>query len=113
MRSRIPCPDTKNLDGKEKKMYNYVHYEMQISKRGKAMKEASFTEFRKKAAAYFNAVEQGETVRIFRHGKPIAEIVPVSSPARTLSWKRPGLKLDVGGVSLSREILREKKRSRQ
>lgn len=94
-------------------MYNNVHYERQTSGLEKLMKEVSFTEFRKNAAFYFNAVEQGETVRVFRRGRPIAEIVQVSSPAKTLSWKRPGLRLDVGDASLSREILEERKRTRK
>ena len=33
---------------------------------------------------YFDTVEAGDTVRVFRNGKPIAEIVPIraSRPAR-------------------------------
>jgi antitoxin (DNA-binding transcriptional repressor) of toxin-antitoxin stability system len=76
------------------------------------MRQVSFTEFRKNAAACFNAVEQGETIRVLRHGKLIAEVVPVRAAARTLSWKRPGLMLEVDGASLSREILRERKSRR-
>lgn len=90
-------------------MYTNVH------KRDSTMKQVTFTEFRRNAAAYFDSVERGETVRIFRHGKPIAEIVPLpaASPA-TLAWKRPGLELRIGSrnASLSREILRERSRSR-
>jgi len=77
------------------------------------MREVSFTKFRMNAASFFNSVEQGETIRILRHGKPIAEVVPVRTALRTLSWKRPGLMLEVDGVSLSREILRERKRGRK
>jgi len=75
------------------------------------MKQVSFTEFRRNAAAYFNSVERGEKIQVLRHGRPIAEIVPVSSAKTALSWKRPGLKLEIPGVSLSREILRERKRA--
>ncbi len=32
------------------------------------MKIVTFTEFRQQAAAFLNAVEQGETFRILRHG---------------------------------------------
>jgi len=75
------------------------------------MKQVSFSEFRRNAASLLDAVEQGETIRVLRHGKPIAEVVPLPAPAAaTLSWKRPGLHLDFAGVSLSREILRERAR---
>ena len=104
-----PGADTRNLDQEEDKMYNNVHYEDRTVRREKSMREVSFTEFRRNAASYFNSVEKGETIRVVRHGRPIAEIVPVSSPERILSWKRPGLLLDAGAASLSREILRERK----
>jgi prevent-host-death family protein len=35
-----------------------------------------FTDFRNHAKDYFDAVEAGDTVRVFRNGKPIADIVP-------------------------------------
>jgi prevent-host-death family protein len=82
------------------KMYINVH-----------MKMVSFTEFRKNAASYFNSVEKGETIRISRHGKPVAEIIPVAAEERIPAWKRPGLRLNVKGVSLSREIIREREES--
>ncbi len=42
------------------------------------MKQATFSELRNHAKKYFDFVEAGETVRILRNGKPIADIVPVS-----------------------------------
>ena len=76
------------------------------------MKQVSFTEFRRNAASFFNAVEKGETIRVLRHGKPVAEIVPVPSGKDVLSWKRPGPMIKAPrGVSLSREILAERKRA--
>jgi len=77
------------------------------------MRQVSFTEFRKNAASFFNSVEQGETIRVLRHGKPIAEVVPTRAVPRMLSWKRRGLMLETVGASLSREILRERKRGRK
>lgn len=77
------------------------------------MKMVTFTEFRQNAANYFNAVEQGETIKVLRHGKPIAEIIPASEGEKTLSWKQPGLKLSVRGASLSKEILKERKQSKK
>lgn len=77
------------------------------------MKMVTFTEFRQNAASYFDAVEQGETIKVLRHGKPIAEVVPASNEERTLSWKKPGLRLSVKGAYLSREILKERKQSKR
>lgn len=51
------------------------------------MREATLTELRKHAKDYFDAIEGGDTVRIFRNGKPIAEIVPFRSGVA--SWKAP------------------------
>ena len=50
------------------------------------MRQTTFTELRKQAKTFFDAVERGEVVRVFRNGKPIADIVPVVS--ETPSWKR-------------------------
>jgi prevent-host-death family protein len=78
------------------------------------MKQVTFTEFRRNAAALFNSVERGETVRILRHGKPIAEIVPLPAPRTTLSWKLSGPALEPASrrASLSGEVLRERRGSR-
>ena len=76
------------------------------------MINTTFTDFRKNATAYFNKVEMGETVIVSRHGKPIAEIIPASQDERELSWKKPGLKLSVKGISLSNEIIKERELGR-
>jgi prevent-host-death family protein len=49
------------------------------------------SEFRANASAMLDLVEQGETVRIMRHGKPVADLVPVrdEQPLRQPSWKQP------------------------
>lgn len=73
------------------------------------MTKATFTEFRKHAKDYFDSVEQGETVRVFRHGKVIAEIVPPSEGLDRKKWKKPGLKLVIPGASLTSAILEERK----
>jgi antitoxin (DNA-binding transcriptional repressor) of toxin-antitoxin stability system len=65
------------------------------------MQEATFTELRNHAKDYFDAVERGDTVRIFRNGKAIAENVPIRSGIR--SWKREATPLTVKGLLLSRE----------
>lgn len=74
------------------------------------MLDATFTELRNHAKDYFDAVEGGDTVRVFRNGKPIADIVPIRDGV--VSWKRPATLLTVKGVSLSREVLRARKQSR-
>ena len=73
------------------------------------MRDTTFTELRNHAKDYFDAVEGGATVRVFRNGKPIAEIVPVRSGVP--SWKRKTTPLTVKGLSLSREILSDRDKS--
>ncbi|MEO6624477.1 MAG: type II toxin-antitoxin system Phd/YefM family antitoxin [Burkholderiaceae bacterium] len=48
------------------------------------------SEFRANASAMIALVERGETVRILRHGKPVAELVPTKvAPSDAVpSWKR-------------------------
>lgn len=70
------------------------------------MRETTFTELRNHAKDYFDAVEAGDTVRVFRNGKPIAEIVPIRSGIP--SWKRQTAPLTLKGLSLSREILSDR-----
>ncbi len=94
-------------------MYNNVQNKVRAPVQENAMRQVSFTEFRMNAASFFNSVEQGETIRVLRHGKPIAEVIPIRAAPRTLSWKRPGLALETEGASLSREILRERKSGRK
>jgi antitoxin (DNA-binding transcriptional repressor) of toxin-antitoxin stability system len=48
------------------------------------------SEFRANASAMIDLVEKGETVRILRHGKLVAEVrPPVREPASVPSWKLP------------------------
>ncbi|MEW5781475.1 MAG: type II toxin-antitoxin system Phd/YefM family antitoxin [Pseudomonadota bacterium] len=71
------------------------------------MRQATFTEVRNHAKAYFDIVESGETVRVLRNGKPIADIVPVV--ADLPSWKRRKAQpLVLDGVSISRMILEQR-----
>lgn len=72
------------------------------------MKTVTFTEFRKNASELFSAVEHGEVLVIIRHGKPIAEVSPVSSPNSQPAWKQPALRLSAGGAGLSAAILGER-----
>lgn len=54
------------------------------------MRTVPLSEFRANASAMIDLVEQGETVRILRHGKPVAELVPARPDelAKLPSWKR-------------------------
>lgn len=71
------------------------------------MKQATFTEVRNHAKQYFDLVETGESVRVLRNGKPIADIVPVNPDLP--SWKRRTAQpLALDGVSVSRLILEER-----
>lgn len=71
------------------------------------MKQATLTEVRNNAKQYFDIVEAGESVRVLRNGKPIADIVPVLTDLP--SWKRRRAHpLVLDGVSVSRMILEER-----
>lgn len=70
------------------------------------MKQVTFTEVRNHAKQYFDIVASGESVRVLRNGKPIADIVPVA--ADLTSWKRRKAQpVVLDGVSLSRMIFEE------
>ena len=71
------------------------------------MRETTLTELRSHAKAWFDLVETGETVRVLRNGKPIAEIHPIAP--QLPSWKRrPAHPLAIGGQEISRLILDER-----
>ena len=70
------------------------------------MQDTNVVELRKRIKHYFDAVESGEVVRVYRRGKPIAEILPVTK--RQASWKREVPRLTLPGLSLSREVLKDR-----
>ena len=71
------------------------------------MRETTFTELRSHAKSYFDAVEHGEVVRVYRNGRPIADIVPVRSD--TPSWKKPPrTRLELNGLSLSQAVIADR-----
>lgn len=74
------------------------------SNRGMYVQDVTFTELRNHAKAYFDLVEAGETVRVLRNGKPIAQIHPIQPDLP--SWKRRQARpLAIGGEQISRLIL--------
>ena len=53
------------------------------------MTTVTVTEFRSHASGMLSRVEQGETLLVLRHGRPIAEVTPVADQnSRQPSWKR-------------------------
>lgn len=69
------------------------------------------SEFRANTSAMIDLVEKGETVRILRHGKPVAELVPVQAQAeqRVPRWKQAFEPVVLSpGVSLSQAVLDER-----
>ncbi|HCI14015.1 MAG: prevent-host-death protein [Gallionellales bacterium GWA2_60_142] len=71
------------------------------------MKQATFTEVRNHAKQYFDIVASGESVRVLRNGKPIADIVPIA--ADLPSWKRRKAQpLVLDSISVSRMIIEER-----
>lgn len=71
------------------------------------MRETSFTELRNQAKHYFDLVESGETVRVLRNGRPIAEIRPIAPEVP--SWKqRKPRPLAISGSDIGKLILGER-----
>ncbi len=71
------------------------------------MQQATFSELRSHAKHYFDLVESGESVRIVRNGKPIADIVPLLPDLPSWKRRRPQ-PLVINGGSLSQLILEER-----
>ncbi len=71
--------------------------------------DTTFTELRNNAKAFFDAVEKGQTVRVFRSGRAIAQIVPIKGTAP--AWKRNSVPLNIRGLALSREVLKDRAKS--
>jgi antitoxin (DNA-binding transcriptional repressor) of toxin-antitoxin stability system len=76
------------------------------------MKTIGFTEFRKNASGVLDLVEQGESIRVLRHGKAIAKMIPAGRTEGKPAWKRPGLRLVAVGAALSRAVLEERRSAR-
>jgi antitoxin (DNA-binding transcriptional repressor) of toxin-antitoxin stability system len=72
------------------------------------MKTVNFTEFRKNASSFFSDVENGSVLVVIRHGKPIAEVSPVSPLQASPAWKQPALRLSVNGAGLASAIIADR-----
>ena len=76
----------------------------------KTMHILPLSEFRAHVAAALDLVEQGQTVRILRHGKPVADLVPVRPEARDAqpAWKQaiePALLAPADGRTVSQHLV--------
>ena len=90
-------------------MYTYV----QIEEENGSMITVNFTEFRKRASELFSEVENGESIVVTRHGKPIAEIIgPGTATVSEPSWKRPINRISIPGGEISRTIIEERESGR-
>lgn len=81
------------------------------------MQTLALSEFRACASAMLDLVEQGETVRILRHGKPVADLVPVKpdAPVKIPSWKRTIVPLNyqrADGKTIAQLIIEERENAR-
>ncbi len=66
----------------------------------------TFTDLRNHAKKYFDEVERGDELEVYRHGKPIALLVPIRRRGDRWRTSEP-LELD-GKVSLSAAILADR-----
>ena len=75
------------------------------------MTTVTLTEFRSHASGMLSRVENGETLLVLRHGRPVAEVTPVVNKDNGKpSWKTPALRLSTKGGALSAAILGERDR---
>jgi prevent-host-death family protein len=74
------------------------------------MLAVTFSELRNNAKKFFDLVEQGEVIEIYRHGKPVAVLSPVHVHS-LVRWKT-AQPLSIEGASVSRAILRERSEDR-
>ena len=73
------------------------------------MTPVTLTDFRSHASGILTKVEHGETLVVLRHGRPIAEIVPIIKKDGSLpSWQRQALRVSAKGAGLSSAILEER-----
>lgn len=74
------------------------------------MQSATFTEFRNNAKRFFDKVEKGEAIEIYRHGRPVAVLMPVTDHDKSrLMHTKP---LKIPGISLSSALLAERKENK-
>ena len=73
------------------------------------MRNVTLTAFRSHISGLLTDVENGETLIVIRHGRPIAEVSPVSGTRDWKpSWTGRALRLSTRGASLSAAIREER-----
>jgi len=80
------------------------------------MQQMPLSEFRAHASTMLDLVEKGQTVRILRHGKPVADLVPVrTEPVAVPHWKQPITPRKVvrpDGKTIAQRIIEEREQAR-
>jgi len=85
------------------------------------MQVATVSEFRNRAKNYFDRVEKGETVQVYRNGKPVAVISPfvfhgrLNAPdpvAAREHWRQVRTERGIKVPGLMQTLLEERKRAR-
>jgi prevent-host-death family protein len=74
------------------------------------MLAVTFSELRNNAKKFFDLVEQGEIIEVYRHGKPVAVLSPVH--VHSLHRWKTAQPLRIEGASASRAILSERNEDR-
>jgi prevent-host-death family protein len=70
------------------------------------VKMVTFSELRNNARKYFDAVEHGESLEVYRNGKPVAVVSPIGE--RSLSRWKSANPIKITGKSLSSAILADR-----
>lgn len=74
------------------------------------MQSTTFSKFRNNARHYFDQVEKGEIIQIYRYGKPVAFLMPMEK--KILSRWKDTKPLKLPGVSLSMALRQERDENR-
>lgn len=75
------------------------------------MQFLQFTEFRNKSKEFMDAVENGQSYVIVRHGKPIANVTPFKEEI-VQGWKRPHRRIAPKGTKTSTDYIMEERAKR-
>jgi prevent-host-death family protein len=74
------------------------------------MQTANLTELRRNISRYLDAVEEGDTVRVYRHGKAVAVIQPANADDLP-AWKKPFKPIKIKGGPISDTVIQERRES--